>query len=299
MRKLAIGVTVATLIGLAAPAVATAPEKMDIKAGEASGFVPVHGAKTGNPHKQNSPNLLFHGGAVMTSAAVQAIYWGTRWSDSSFVNDKVGGLDTWYAGFGNSKYAAASNEYSGTNGQVTSNVTYGGHLLDTSAAPNGPPSVSTILAEVAKKIVNPVSNGYYPVYIDQPRGGAGYCAWHSYGTINGTPVQIAFFFNLDGDPGCDPGDTTTGHSQGLAALANVSAHELSEARTDPRNGGWWDANGDENGDKCAWAFPSQALVTIGGQQWLTQGEWSNKAYSDGTGLANLSGQNGCIFSAAR
>jgi hypothetical protein len=50
-------------------------------------------------------------------------------------------------------------------------------------------------------------------------------------------VQFAFFFNLDGDPGCDPADTQTGHSQGLAALANVTAHEISEARSDPANPG--------------------------------------------------------------
>ena len=50
----------------------------------------------------------------------------------------------------------------------------------------------------------PVANGYYPVYSDQPRGNAGYCAWHSSGTINGIRVQFGFFFNLDGDPGCDP-----------------------------------------------------------------------------------------------
>ena len=51
---------------------------------------------------------------------------------------------------------------------------------------------------------HPVANAYYPVYSDQPRGNAGYCAWHSSGTINGTRVQFGFFFNLDGDPGCDP-----------------------------------------------------------------------------------------------
>jgi hypothetical protein len=64
-----------------------------------------------------------------------------------------------------------------------------------------------------------------------------------------------FFFKLDGDAGCDPQDTQTTHSQGLAALANVSAPELSEARTDPATpGAWYDSQGQENGDKCAWTF---------------------------------------------
>ena len=65
-------------------------------------------------------------------------------------------------------------------------------------------------------------------------------------------MQFAYFFKLDGDAGCDPGDTSGLHSQGFAAIANVSAHELSEARTDPANpGAWYDASGEENGDKCA------------------------------------------------
>jgi len=107
--------------------------------------------------------------------------------------------------------------------------------------------------------------------------------------IGSTPVQFAFFFNLDGDPGCDPGDTSGLHSQGLAALANVSGHELSEALTDPRNGGWYDSSGAENADKCAWTF--NGLENFGkSSQWLIQGNWSNKAYTAGTGYT----RGGCI-----
>jgi hypothetical protein len=102
------------------------------------------------------------------------------------------------------------------------------------------------------------------------------------------PVQFGFFFKLDGDAGCDPGDTASGHTQGLAALANVSGHELSEAVTDPRNGGWWDTSGAENADKCAWTF--DGLVTLGGEQWKIQGNWSNAAYNARSGYDGA----GCI-----
>ena len=95
------------------------------------------------------------------------------------------------------------------------------------------------------------------------------------------PVQFGFFFNLDGDPGCDPQDPATIHSQGLEAIANVSGHELSETLTDPRNGGWIDRNGEENADKCAWTF--SGTVAIGGQQWKIQGNWSNAAYNASSG----------------
>ena len=95
-------------------------------------------------------------------------------------------------------------------------------------------------------------------------------------------------------PGCDPQDGSGLHSQGLAALANVSGHELSEARTDPRNGGWYDRQGAENGDKCAWTFGAPSVLFTNGTKWKVQGEWSNAAYNGGTGYPNRSGQRGCL-----
>ena len=239
-------------------------------------------------------NMTWHNGAIMTSTATEAIFWGTKWGNSGFVGDKITGLDSWYSGFGGSHYAATNTEYTGTNGTVGTSSSYSGHVIDTTTASGGG-STSAILNEVCKIVgTSAKSNGYYAVYTDLPRGNAGYCAWHSYGTCSGTPIQFAFFWNLDGDPGCDPGDTTTGHSQGLAALSNVSGHELSEAMTDPRNGGWYDNRGAENGDKCAWTFNVPSVTFSNNSKWKIQGEWSNNAFSAGTGYPNNSGQKGCL-----
>jgi hypothetical protein len=111
---------------------------------------------------------------------------------------------------------------------------------------------------------------------------------------NGTTVQFAFFFNLDGDAGCDPQDTSGLHSQGLAALANVSGHEMSEMLTDPHLDAWFDASGAENSDKCAWTFGTPLLTFSNGSQWKVQGNWSNNAFNRSTGYPNSSGQTGCI-----
>jgi len=243
--------------------------------------------KPGRPGR--TPNLTYHGGPVMKSAAVTAIYWGTSWSSSSFVGDKISGLGTFYSGVGGTAYAGTNTEYTDGSGPVGSAVSYDGNVLDTTAAPSGAPSTSSILAEVSKVITNPVSNGYYPVYIDKKRGSAGYCAWHSYGTVKGVVVQFAFFFNLDGDAGCDPQDTWTSHSQGLAALANVTGHELSEALTDPHLNAWYDQQGAENSDKCAWTFNTSS-VNLSGTPWKVQGNWSNAAYNNSSGYA----LRGCI-----
>jgi len=238
-----------------------------------------------------SVNMTWHGGDIMTSAAAQAIFWGQSWGTNP--GDKISGMDTWYAGFGGSNYAATNTEYTGNNGRVGTSVSYGGHFVDTTASTGGQ-RVAPILAEVCKVIPNPVANGYYPVYTDLPRGHAGYCAWHSYGSCGSTPVQIAFFWKLDGDAGCDPQSNVAGESQGLAAIANVSGHELSEALTDPRNGGWYDSSGAENGDKCAWTFNVPSVTFKNGSKWKTQGEWSNAAFNAGTGYSNDKGQKGCL-----
>ena len=250
-----------------------------------------------------SPVMTYHGGKIMPTSVSKAIFWGASWANSSFVGDKVTGLDSWYTGHNGSNSAKTVNEWTGTNGQVGSALTHQGHVVDTSAASGGG-STSAILAEVCKQISagnitpDPSGNGYYPVYTDVKRGGAGYCAWHSAGTCGSTPVQFAFFWNLDGDAGCDPQDTTTGHSQGLAALANVTGHELEEARSDPANpGAWYDSAGAENGDKCAWTFNVPSVPFTNGTSWKIQGEWSNNAYNKVAGYScynNSSGQCGCL-----
>ena len=243
-----------------------------------------------------SPLMTNHGGKIMPTYNATSIFWGSSWSNATSAGDKITGLDSWYAGHSNSNYSKTCDEYSGTNGQVGAAGTYNGHLVDTSTASGGG-QTSAILAEVCKMITSPdpSGNGYYPVYTDVPRGSAGYCAWHSAGSCGGVPVQFAFFWRLDGDSGCDPQDTSGLHSEGLAALASVTAHELAEARTDPASpGAWYDGSGNENGDKCAWSFGAPLVTFSNGSQWKLQGEWSNAAYTANTGYPNRSGQNGCL-----
>ena len=248
--------------------------------------------------RKRSPNMTYHGGKIMTKVVAKAIFWGTSWGTSP--GDKVTGLDTWYGGFGGSNYAKTNIEYTGSNGTVGTATTYQGHIVDTSAASGGN-NTSTILAEVCKQVTagnivpDPSGNGFYPVYTDKPRGNAGFCAWHSAGSCGGKVVQFAFFWKLDGDPGCDPADSSGLHSQGLAALANVSGHELSEAMTDPASpGAWYDSSGQENGDKCAWTWGAPLVTFSNGSKWKIQGEWSNQAYTAGTGYPNSSGQRGWL-----
>jgi hypothetical protein len=295
-----------TVSGRAFSQVHSGGEDLSRPAGNAPPMLGIHWARGFNPSylqqhahtgRTSSPDITWHGGKVLTTAVIQSIFWGTSWGTQA--GDKISGLDSWYTGFNDSHYADISDEYTGANGQVGSTTTYSGHVIDTSRAASGN-NTSSILAEVCKVITNPDpdGNGYYAVYVDLPRKGS-YCAYHSWGSCGGIPVQFAFFWKLDGDAGCDPESKVPKQSEGLAALANVSGHELSEARTDPTGAGWYDSGGAENGDKCVWTF-NEPYVTFSNAtssdpaQWKIQGEWSNDAYDQNYGYPNSAGQKGCL-----
>ena len=243
-------------------------------AGAAFGYVPSRNAHA-RPHGRVS-QLQYHGGAVQASTAnhdVYPIFWGAAWSSS--YSSTESGITTFYGGLGGSSYAATNTEYTDGSGNHVTSDAYGKTAKnDTSAAPSNAPSTSQVLAEVAKEFPTPAAGAYYPVYSDQPRGSAGYCAWHSTGMINGIEVQFAFFFSLNNDPGCSP-DYPNASPQ-LEALGNVSGHEWSEMETDPQLNAWYDQQGNENADKCAWQF-NGAQHFKNGSTWTIQGNWSNQA----------------------
>src|SRR5579864_447865 len=245
-----------------------------------------------------TPDMTYHGGPILPRVTVKAIFWGSSWP--TYTGDKISGLDKWYSHVGTttgglgSSYFATVDEYTDSASQrVGTAITYQGHVIDGSSVPKRV-STSAVLAEVCKKVPSPTANGYYPVYTDHFRGNANFCAYHSWGTCNGVPIEFGFFFKLDGDPGCDPQSTVTGQSQGLKAVANVTGHELSETRSDPKGNAWFDSSGAENGDKCAWRFGGPFVTFLDGTHWKIQGNWSDFAFDHNTGYANSSGEKGCV-----
>jgi len=237
-----------------------------------------------------------NGGVINKLPVVKLIFWGPSWSSAP--GDKIYGMDLFYKGWSGSGYANIQTEYASSNGQVSNAISYGGYVIDSTTPAAGAPSTGTILSRVCAAITNPDpnGNGYYVVYTERPRGTAGYCGWHSYGYCGTKLVQIAVIFNLDNDSGCG-GTTSTSSiptnagwtmnggkmSQGVHAIAGVSAHELAEMITDPRLDAFMDSNGWENGDKCAWTFPPSNSLFSNGITWRIQGEWSNVAAATGTG----------------
>jgi serine protease len=168
-----------------------------------------------------------------------------------------------------------------------------------------------IAAEAAKAVAhfgyNPTAT-YFVLTPPEPiaTGQPVYCGYHTQTTSvdslgNSHTFQYAFIPYLNanwpvvGKGGCGMNFVnTTSDSFGHGVwdgYSIVTGHEYSEAVTDPDNfasvqDGWNDAQGSENGDKCAWYHTQN--VTMGADYFAVQPTWSNAAFD--------AGQDGCQVS---
>ena len=126
-----------------------------------------------------------------------------------------------------------------------------------------------------------------------------YCGYHTQTTSvdglgNPFRMQYAFipFLNMNwpgvGSGGCGMNwvnKTSDAFGHGVFdGYSIVTGHEFGEAITDPDNfatvqDGWNDAQGSENGDKCAWYHTQN--VTMGAYSFAVQPMWSNEAFDAG------------------
>ena len=104
-------------------------------------------------------------------------------------------------------------------------------------------------------VVSPT--GTHPDTFNTPAGN--FCAWHdwngSYGVTNA--IGNFAFTNLpyitDMGASCGANYVNAGAAGALDGVTMVEGHEYAETVTDQfPSGGWWDAAGYENGDKCSW-----------------------------------------------
>ena len=139
-------------------------------------------------------------------------------------------------------------------------------------------------------------NGVYFVLssndVTQEQFCSGYCGWHSYVSIGSTDVKVAFVgdsSNCLGACTAKFGSTSVGITVSpngdwaADGMVSILAHELTETITDPYNdkAAWFDKNGWENADKCAWTFGAtyctssgaRANVRLNGRDYLIQQNW--------------------------
>ena len=226
--------------------------------------------------KSTADNLVDRGGDVLPSTTTYAVWWGDR---SRFPADAVAGLEAFLTGLDGSRYLAVADQYVGKNARAP----FAGHIFDGSPRrppPHRPPTPSSGRCAIvlAATGMTPSPTALYLVFTDTFPPEDMFCAWHDGGRCpNGTPIHVAYMPNGGLVDFCDPGNQFACNdlSRGTRILANVTAHEILEAITDPNGDGWVDRDGEEIADKCAWTFDSCAA--LGQVNWQLQREWSNAA----------------------
>jgi hypothetical protein len=241
----------------------------------ASPGVPGVVGKRGTGPAAANTNLVDHGGKIIPASHTYVIWWG---APAAWPSDVASGIPTLLQGLNGSGLLKIGGQYMRG---VAIGSGYQGAKTDTSAPPRKV-SPSTLGSEVAKEYGASLdSAGVYVVYTSNFPPGANFCAWHSFASVNGKQIAVAYMPNTTGVAGCDTGNPyRLSGSQGLRSLANVTSHEFMEAITDasPANGSyaWIDASGSEIGDKCAWQFAGPVTLS-NGSVWQLQEEWSNTA----------------------
>ena len=272
-RKIFVGAGVlAIALTLAAGTAFAAPQHRDrvVRVGHRE----VMGARDGKhekrapnhqPHNAKTDKLRDRGGLILPSPRVYAIWWG----------DPNGGLTDFLTGLGSSPYLQTAREY--MRGAALS-TTFVQNLTDTSAPISGDPGERDIGNEVARVLaannLQPDATGIYLVFTSNFPTRGNYCAWHGAASVNGVEIAIAYMPNVDNITGCSVGDVNA-YTRGTQALANVTAHEVIEAITDPIPYTGWLDHREEIADKCAWKW--DGTVRIGSTNWRVQKEWSNAA----------------------
>ncbi|HEY4898562.1 MAG TPA: hypothetical protein VIH79_02460 [Candidatus Nanopelagicaceae bacterium] len=126
--------------------------------------------------------------------------------------------------------------------------------------------------------------------------GTTYCGWHTYGTTSTlTNVPYIAFQNFTSqyNSACSAQTTSPNGNIALDAMASVMVHEVDEVLTDPYFMAWYDSNGAESADKCAWTFGTTYLtgsgrynVQLGSIKYLIQQDWLENNLVTMAGRAN-------------
>jgi hypothetical protein len=252
--------------------------------------------------------LTYHGGPVVHNGHAYAIFWEPP--GYSFPSDYKAAVARYFSGVAtdsgrHTNVYSVNGQYTDSVGAAAYNVAYRGALTDTAGLPTSDcsdPLTPVCLSDArltdelssfiaAHGLPRGLGNQYF---LFTPPGvgscypdGSGWecafdvwCAYHSWlGSGSGTTLYAVHPFAA-GDQSCDTGQSPN-HTSADPTL-NLVSHEHNEMITDPVGDGWYDQDGNENGDKCAWTWGTlfgsvdgAYNQLIAGTPYLLQQEWSN------------------------
>jgi len=241
--------------------------------------------------------INYHGGPVLQGNPVPVyIIWYGNWNGTgSNTQATVTLIDTFLNNLGNTGYERINTTYGDNTGNVSGNLTLAGQVFDT-----GSQGTRLRNNRISAAISAQLTSGALPtdpnaVYlfltssnVSEQGFCSSFCGFHTHQTLNGADIKWAFIGNSDRCPnGCEIQATgpnsTPGSGGGADGMINVITHESEETTTDPDLNAWFDANGQENADKCNFRFgPTQTAAngalfnqTFGGHNWMMQMQWEN------------------------
>ena len=247
-----------------------------------------HLAKT----KQNTPttpnsNLIYHGGPEMDGTAnTYAIFWEPT---GSYVSPTYNSLITRYFNdIGKSKLYHIDTQYHDSSGKFPSSSVLAGTWVDTAKYPSNPISDGQVQGEVTHaQSVNGWSSSIDNIFFVFTAKGENicasfgcsfqvFCAYH--GFFGSNSIYAAMPYTGTSLSGCGV-PTSPNKDIDADSTINVTSHEQNEAATDPLLNAWYDASGNENGDKCNFNFgPTKSFggdVKLNNHPYEVQKEWDN------------------------
>ena len=280
------------------------------------------------------PPLVYSNGPVlMTTSAgltVTPIYWAPSGGNHAFPTGFERVVDGYIANVAaasgsTSNVYSIDTEYYDTGGGAKTSIGYriqaGTPIVDSGAFPNNgctPASGYTVCITdhqlqtelqrlTGRRSLTTDLDHFYPVFFppgvetqdtDGSNSVGGYCGYHSaFGSGSNQTVYADMPYNASS--GCSAGQSPNGNA-GADTVIDTFSHELNEAITDPLKSGWYDNQGNEQGDMCGVygaplgsTNPSDPTHTeynqvINGGKYYTQAEFSNVAFrklGDGKGCA--------------
>jgi hypothetical protein len=236
--------------------------------------------------------INYHNGPVLQGTVnIYYILYG-NWASSQAGANAATILADFARSIGGSPYFNINTTYGDTTGNVSGNVAFAGSISD-----SGSLGTALTSANIQSLVSGALSTGKLPtdtngVYfvltapgVTLPGFLTSFCGWHTYATLNGANIKYSFVGNATGPSfgACAVQGTSPNGNPGVDAMISVIAHELEETTSDPNLNAWWDANGAENADKCAWRFGTYyaaagggfANMKLGTRDFLIQQNWVN------------------------
>jgi Phosphate-induced protein 1 conserved region len=217
-----------------------------------------------------TPAITFHGGPVIGTPTAYVIWYG-NWNQSNGSDTPAGQqiVRDFLSNIGGSPYFRINTTYTGVGGGVTRGAEY------TDTGSQGTRLTDNKVFAVVNNAINgghlPYdANGVYFVLtssnISESSGFCTqYCGWHTAGSGTVGHTRYAFVGNANRClSSCAAQTTGPNGNAGVDGMISVIAHELEEATTDPDLNAWYDSNGSEDADKCAWTFGHSQYQTANG-----------------------------------